>query len=83
VTFALWSRTSNARFSAASKSPKTVEVYGDAARGLIGFLLTAGMPIAAEKIRREHVEAYLEDQVARWRPATANQRYRSLTQLFK
>ena len=68
---------------AANKSAKTVEVYGDAARGLIRFLLERGMPIEAGKVRREHIEAYLEDQVARWKPATANQRYRSLTQLFK
>ena len=68
---------------AANKSAKTVEVYGDAARGLIRFLVERGMPIEATKVRREHIEAYLEDQVARWKPATANQRYRSLMQLFK
>ena len=68
---------------AANKSAKTVEVYGDAARGLIRFLFERGMPLEAGKVRREHIEAYLEDQVARWKPATANQRYRSLMQLFK
>jgi site-specific recombinase XerD len=68
---------------AANKSAKTVEVYGDAARGLIRFLVERGMPIEATKVRREHIEAYLEDQVARWKPATANQRYRSPAQLFK
>jgi integrase len=35
------------------------------------------------KIRREHVEHHMEQLVARWKPATANQRYRSLQQLFK
>jgi site-specific recombinase XerD len=68
---------------AANKSAKTVEVYGDAARGLIRFLVERRMPIKAAKVRQEHIEAYLEDQVARWKPATANQRYLSLTQLFE
>ena len=34
---------------AANKSAKTVEVYGDAARGLIRFLFERGMPIEATK----------------------------------
>lgn len=68
---------------AANKSPKTVRIYGEAARGLLEFLLDNGMPTDAVKIRREHVESYIEDQVQRWRPATANQRYRSLAQLWK
>ncbi len=41
------------------------------------------MPTDAARVRRRHVEAYLEDQIARWRPATANQRYRSLVQFWK
>jgi site-specific recombinase XerD len=68
---------------AANKSPKTIKIYVEAARGLIEFLLDAGMPTEAEKVRREHVEAYIVDQIAKWKPATANQRYRSLAQFFK
>jgi site-specific recombinase XerD len=40
------------------------------------------MPTEVGKIRREHVETYIEDQLARWKPATANNRRRSLAQLF-
>jgi site-specific recombinase XerD len=68
---------------AANKSPKTVEVYGATAHGLIRFVVISGMPTEAGKVRREHVEAYIEDQLARWTPATASQRHRSLQQLFK
>jgi integrase len=32
------------------------------------------MPTEAGKVRREHIEAYLEDQVTRWKPATAMMR---------
>jgi integrase len=68
---------------AAGKQPKTLRVYGDAARLLIDFLIAHGMPTAADKITREHVETFILDQVERYAPATANQRYRSLAQLFK
>lgn len=34
-------------------------------------------------IHREHVEAFVADQLQRWKPATASQRYRALTQLFR
>src|SRR5262245_52603912 len=68
---------------AANKSPKTIEGYGDSARQRVAFLAERGMPTAAAKIRREHVEAYIEDVLERLKPATANTRYRALRQVFK
>ncbi len=68
---------------AAHKSPKAVTIYGDAARRLCDFLVRSGMPTEAAKIRREHAEAFIEEQLASHKPATANQRCRSLAQLFK
>lgn len=68
---------------AGNKSPKTVKIYREAARGLVDFMLANGMPTDAAKVKREHVETYIEDQIARWKPATANQRYRSLAMLWK
>ncbi len=68
---------------AANKSPKTILIYTEAARGMIAFLLEHDMPVDAAMVQREHVEAYIVDQVARWKPATANQRYRSLCQFWK
>lgn len=68
---------------AANKAPKTVLIYREAAKGLVEFLIANGMPTEAVHLHREHVESYLEDQVAKWKPATANQRYRSLAQFFR
>ena len=68
---------------AQSKSPKTIKVYGDAARAMVAYFLEVGMPTDAAKVKREHVETWIADQVEKWKPATANQRYRSITQFFK
>lgn len=67
---------------AANKSPKTVQVYGEAARQLLEFLREAGMPTAVAAVGRDHVEAFIERLVATRAPATANNRYRALTALF-
>jgi site-specific recombinase XerD len=68
---------------AANKAPKTVRIYGDAARRFAAFLVESGMPTQAAQIRRENVETWIETQLAAHSPATANQRFRSLQQLFK
>jgi site-specific recombinase XerC len=65
------------------KSPRTVEVYTASADALAKFLRSAGMPTALASIRREHVEAFLTDQLERWKPATASVRYRSLQAFWK
>lgn len=67
---------------AANKSPKTIQVYGEAARQLLGFLQQNGMPTEVARIGREHVESFVEHLVATKAAATANNRYRSLTSLF-
>lgn len=63
-------------------SPTTIRSYELAARQLREFLAVQGMPTEAPKIRREHVEAFIEDVLTHRRPATAANRYRSLQQLF-
>jgi hypothetical protein len=40
------------------------------------------MPTDVAVISREHVEAFITDQLARWRPATAANRYRGLQRFF-
>jgi site-specific recombinase XerD len=67
---------------AANKSPKTVQVYSEAANQLLAFLRQSGMPTAVAGIRREHVESFIERLVQTRAPATANNRYRALTALF-
>ena len=68
---------------AARRSPRTVQSYTEAAEQLADFLVRAGMPTAVESIRREHVEAFIEDLDSRFRPATVAVRYKSLKQLFR
>jgi site-specific recombinase XerD len=61
------------------KSPRTIESYTDSVAQLADFLARAGMPTAAERIHREHVEAYLVDLARNGRSAsTVALRFRSL-----
>jgi site-specific recombinase XerD len=41
------------------------------------------MPLVVAHIKREHVESFISDQLARNKPATASVRYRALQQFFK
>jgi integrase len=73
-----WSRS----LRAANKSPKTVEVYLEAADQLLAFLAEHGMPTDVEHLRREHVEAFLVDLMEKRSPATVSNRFRALQRLF-
>ena len=64
-------------------SPRTVGIYGDGSRLFVEFLLESGFPTEATKITRDHVETFIERQLADHKPATACQRYNTLAQLFK
>src|SRR5262245_11528522 len=64
------------------KSPRTVEAYTDAVRLLAAYCEAHGLPLLAEELTRDHVRAFIADQLARWKPATAHQRYRSLRKFF-
>lgn len=68
---------------AGNRSPMTIKAYSEAVRQFDAFLAARGMPQAVANIRREHVEAFIEDQLARLRPASAANRYRSLQQFFR
>jgi site-specific recombinase XerD len=68
---------------AGNKSPATIKSYMEAVTQLDAFLAERGMPRVVAHVRREHVEAFQEDQLARLRPASAANRYRSLQQFFK
>jgi site-specific recombinase XerD len=67
---------------AENKSPRTIETYGEACRGFSRFLADRGMPTTIEAVAREHVEAFIEDLLQRWKPATAQNRYRALARFF-
>lgn len=68
---------------AANKTERTVQIYGESARRLIGFLQEAGMPTRAGQVGRAELEAFTADQLSRFKPATASQRYRAIAQFFK
>jgi site-specific recombinase XerD len=68
---------------AENKSPRTIEAYTDAVRLLATYLQARGKPPLAGELRREHIQAFIADQLARWKPATAHNRYRGLHAFFK
>jgi site-specific recombinase XerD len=63
-------------------SPATLDTYGEAVRLLTRFLVAQGMPTSPTAISREHVESFISDLLARWKPATAHNRYRALRSFF-
>lgn len=68
--------------SAQNKSPRTIVGYLEGVRLFEDYLRRTGMPTHVGHVRREHVEAFIAEQLARHRPSTARTRYRSLQQLF-
>lgn len=67
---------------AANLSPATIKTYREAVEVLGRYLAEQGMPTDVAAISREHVEAFVTDQLGRWRPATAANRYRGLQRFF-
>lgn len=66
-----------------NRSAKTIKSYVAALRLFRGFLVRAGMPTEMDRINREHVEAFVADQLRQWRPKTARVRYGDLRQFFR
>jgi len=69
--------------NAGNLSPKTVRSYREAVVLFGRFLAERGMPTVLEGIAREHVEAFIVELLARWRPATAHNRYAGLQAFFR
>lgn len=68
---------------ASNLAPRTVRTYLEGVERLASFLERQGMPTDLASIRREHVEAFINDILDTGKPATAANRYRSIQQLFK
>ena len=77
------SRSFRRTLEAENKSPRTIEAYTDAVRLLATYCQAHGHPILAAELRREHIQEFIADQLARWKPATAHNRYRGLHAFFK
>src|SRR2546426_12100032 len=67
---------------AQNKSPRTVRVYTEALRLLTRHLDAKGMPTQVAHLRREHLEDFIEAILARWKPATALNRFKALAAFF-
>ncbi len=68
---------------AGNLSPKTIETYTAAATLLAHFLVAQAMPAELGAIHRQHVEAFIADQLDRFKPATAHNRYRGCQAFFR
>lgn len=68
---------------AENKSPRTVQAYVDGVARFGVYLAEQGMPLDVSAITREHVESFIADQLARFKPSTAATRYRDLRAFFK
>jgi len=68
---------------ATNKSEETIVSYEVACRQLSHYLAQNGMPTTPAGIRREHVESFVSHLLAKWKPTTAANRFRSLQQYFK
>ncbi len=74
-----WDRS----LEASNRTLKTRRTYLDSVQLLDGFLRRQGMPTEVMHVTREHVEAFVVDQLARFKPSTASVRYRSLRTFFQ
>lgn len=73
-----WLRSLRAR----NLSERTIEAYSLAANQLVAYLEATGHDKSAEAVTPDQIRGYIASVLATKASATANQRYRSLTQLF-
>lgn len=64
-------------------SPNTIESYEEALRQLRNFLAKQRLPQEPSHIRREHLEAFVNDLLGKFKPATAANRFRALQAFCK
>jgi site-specific recombinase XerD len=69
--------------AAENKAPRTVQAYAEAVHRLQEYLAAAGMPVKVAAITREHLEAFIADQLERLKASSARSRYASLRQFFR
>lgn len=67
---------------ASNLSPLTARTYLDAVKQLRAYLVATGMPLSVASLTREHVESFVTDQLDRWKPSTAANRFRGIQRFF-
>lgn len=68
---------------ARNRAARTIQSYSEAVTLLGKFLAAHGLPTDVPRIERQHVEAFVADQLDHHSPATASVRYKSLQQFFR
>ena len=68
---------------ARNPAPRTIQSYSQAVTPFGRFLAAHDLPTDVEITGRQHVEAFIADQLARRTAASAANRYKSLQQFFK
>jgi site-specific recombinase XerD len=63
-------------------SPNTIYAYAGAVVSLGDYLRENGYPTDVRDIKREHIERWQEALLAKYKPATAHQRYRGAQRFF-
>jgi site-specific recombinase XerD len=69
--------------AARNLSPRTIKTYVEALRLFAAFLEAAGMPTRVATITREHVEAFITNELERVSATSCHIRYRGLQQFFR
>jgi site-specific recombinase XerD len=77
----LWAEF-EAELQATGRSERTAEAYRLAVRQLRDFLARMGLPDDPSVVTAEHVRHFLAEVARHQKPATVNQRYRSLHRFF-
>ena len=68
---------------ASNLSPRTVQSYLEAVDLFTRYLVEQGMPTQLASIRREHVEAFIESLLQRFKATTAANRYAGLQEMAR
>ncbi|HEY5495375.1 MAG TPA: phage integrase N-terminal SAM-like domain-containing protein [Candidatus Limnocylindrales bacterium] len=68
---------------AANLSPKTIGTYLESTGQFAQFVAATGRPATLDALRREDLEAFIEDLLGRYSPATARNRYAGLQAFFR
>ena len=63
-------------------SKRTLETYGESIKQFIKFLAGKEISVSPPEITREQMEDFITGLLAKWKPATANNRYRALNRYF-
>ena len=80
--YVAWRTSFRRHLRAENKAAKTIDTYEGAIDALGRFLIAEGRPTEIDRILPPDLEAFISDQLQRWKPYTALNSYRSLATWF-